>query len=437
MRDIALVLIFAVALPLAMRHTWMAVMLWTWVSLMNPHRLAWGFAYSLPFAAAAAGAAFVSILLNRDKLKMPWQTPVVMLVLFLGWMGVTTVFAYYPAASWEQLVKVLKIQVMTLVALAALRERKHIELFVWVNAVSIGFYGVKGGIFTILSGGSARVWGPGGFIGGNNEVGLAIIMVIPLMYYLREVATRAWVRMGLLAAMLLSAAAALGTQSRGAFLAIAAMSFLLWLRSKNKVLPAIGIVIFGVLLLTFMPESWTERMRTIQNYEEDGSAMGRITTWIAAFNIANNNFFGGGFHVYTPDIFMRYSPAPDLVRAAHSIYFQVLAEHGWIGLLLFLAIFFSAYRMAGRIRKDARKRPETEWLGQLAGMCQVSLVGYAVGGAFLSLAYFDLPYNIVVILVVALRWMQLKQWEVEPQGAFDAGAPFKSLRPARRPRVSA
>jgi len=434
-RDFGLTAFMAVALTYAVRHTWIAVLLWTWLSIMNPHRLTWGFAYNLPFAAAAAIAAFISILLNKDKLHMPWSPPVVLLAIFVFWMCLTTVFAYYPGSSWDQLVKVLKIQVMTMVAFAALRERKHIELFLWVNAVSIGFYGVKGGIFTILSGGSARVWGPGGFIGGNNEIGLAIVITIPLLNYLRVVATRRWVRLGLLASMVLCAAAALGTQSRGAFLAIIAMAFLLWIRSKNKFLPAVGLSLMAVALLAFMPASWEERMRTIQNYQEDGSAMGRITTWITAFRIANNNFMGGGFDVYQPDIFARYSPAPDLVRAAHSIYFQVLGEHGWVGLTLFLLVFILAYTMAGNIRKEAKKRPETQWLLHLAGMCQVSLVGFAVGGAFLSLAYFDLPYNIVVVLVVSLRWLQAKQWETEKQGAFGSTEPHSEIREGVKKRV--
>jgi putative inorganic carbon (HCO3(-)) transporter len=434
-RDLALTAFMVGALPYAIRHTWIAVLLWTWISIMNPHRLTWGFAYNLPFAAAAAIAAFISILLNRDKLRMPWSPPVVLLAMFVFWICLTTVFAYYPASSLDQLIKVLKIQVMTMIAFAALRERKHIELFVWVNALSISFYGVKGGIFTILSGGGARVWGPGGFIGGNNEIGLAIIMTIPLLNYLRVVATRPWLRLGLLASMMFCAAAALGTQSRGAFLAIIAMALLLWVRSKNKFLPAIGLGLMTVALLAFMPASWEERMRTMLTYEEDGSAMGRITTWITTIRVANNNLLGGGFDIYHPDIFARFSPAPDLVRAAHSIYFQVLGEHGWVGLTLFLLVFILGYTMAGNIRKEAKKRSETEWLQHLAGMCQVSLVGYAVGGAFLSLAYFDLPYNIIVVLVVAQRWMREKQWETESQGAFGAAAPTSQIRTGLKKRV--
>jgi len=193
-----------------------------------------------------------------------------------------------------------------------------------------------------------------------------------------------------------------------------------------------GIVVafVAIALVAFMPASWEERMGTIKNYEEDGSAMGRINAWWMAFRLANDRFLGGGFEIYTPKLFATYAPYPDDLHVAHSIYFSVLGEHGYVGLFLFLLIWWMAFRTAGKIRKDAVKRDETQWVYHLAGMCQVSLVGYAVGGAFLSLAYFDLPYNILVVLVVSMRWLQEKRWATEPQGAFGSSAPKSRIRAA-------
>lgn len=155
--------------------------------------------------------------------------------------------------------------------------------------------------------------------------------------------------------------------------------------------------------------------------------MGRINAWQMAFNLANDQLFGGGFDVWTKSLFAIYAPNPNDVHAAHSIYFQVLGEHGYVGLILFLSIWFLAFQTAGRIRKISRDRTETQWLYHLAGMCQVSLVGYAVGGAFLSLAYFDLPYNILVILVVSRQWLREKRWEGESLGAFGSAAPSSQI----------
>ena len=423
MRDIVLMLIFVGVLPFAIRYTWVAVLLWTWISVMNPHKLAFGFANTAPLAAIAAGAAFVSLLFNPDRLRLPWQPVTLALVLFTLWMCVTTLFAINPDAAWVQLSKVLKIQLMTLVAMIALRERKHIEWFVWVNVLSIGFYGFKGGIFTIATGGESRVWGPpGGFIEGNNELALALVITLPLMNYLRMVAVRGWVRASLLLMMVLCVVAAIGTQSRGAFLALMGMGLIVWMRSKGKLLTGTAVVLLVCTVLAVMPQAWEERMRTIQSYEMDGSAMGRINAWWTAFNVASSRPTGGGFEIDTAEVFARYAPDPSNIKVAHSIYFSVLGEHGFMGLLLFLIIWILALHSTRHIRKLAQGKPPLQWTCDLAVMCQASLIGYAVGGAFLSLAYFDLPYNIVVILVVTKRWLNVQQGV--PQSAKVAANPI-------------
>jgi putative inorganic carbon (HCO3(-)) transporter len=416
MRDVLVTAIVLGALPFALRRPWIGVILWTWLSIMNPHRLTWGFAYDAQFAAMAAGATMLGLFFTRDKVQLPRSGVVYMLIAFVSWMVITTVFAMYPGDSFTQLEKVLKIQLMTLVALAVLHEKQHIQMFIWINAFSIGFFGFKGGLYTIATAGGGRVWGPGGFIGGNNEIGLAMLVVIPLLYYLYLSTTRRWIRYGLIVTMVLSAIAVLGTQSRGAFLAIIGMAGFLWWRSPRKLLPGVAIVLAGVLALAVMSDAFVARMETIKTYQEDSSAMGRLYAWATAVNVANSRPFGAGFAMYEQAVANRYgagftfggliNPKVLAARAAHSIYFQVLGEHGWIGLFLFLALWVLAWRRANRLRVSSRGNREMQWVHQLASMSQVALVGYAIGGAFLSLAYFDLPYNILVMIIVTQRWLE-------------------------------
>ena len=438
MRDLFVLGVFTGLLPFALRHTWIGVLLWTWISIMNPHKLAFGFAYDAPFAAVAAGVTLLSMLVSRDKLSMPPSPVVKVLLAFVIWMCITTAVSFFPALSSEQLSKVLKIQLMTVVALLALKERKHIELFIWVNVLSIGFFGFKGGLFTIANGGGDRVAGPsGGFFEGNNELAVALVIVIPLMNFLRLHTSRFWLRHGLWVLMLLSAVAVLGTQSRGALLAVVAMGLMMWFRSARKV--ATGLFLSGVamVMLAFMPSSWESRMNTIENFQDDSSAMGRIEAWKMTINLANRHFFGGGFEIYRPDIYALFAPDSHQHQGAHSIYFSVLGEHGYLGLILFLCIWAMAFRVANQIRREAKKRDETLWLHTLASMCQVSLVGYLVGGSFLALAYCDLPYNILVVLVVSLNWLHEERWKLEPNGAFDTAKPLaRSAQPATRRALS-
>ena len=138
MRDLILLGMVVAALPFACRHTWIGVLLWTWISIMNPHRLAWGFAMNMPFAAMAAGATVVSLFITKDKVRLINHPAVIALILLTLWMVVTTIFAIYPDESWADLKRTFKIQAMTLVAVAALRERRHIELFIWVIVISLG-----------------------------------------------------------------------------------------------------------------------------------------------------------------------------------------------------------------------------------------------------------------------------------------------------------
>jgi putative inorganic carbon (HCO3(-)) transporter len=403
MRDILVVgTVFALAFY-AIAHPYVGALAWTWVSVMNPHRLAWGFAVDFPVALTIAIGTMLGLLLTRDRKQMPPLTaPVVVLVLFILWMCFTSAMAIYPELIGEMFTRVMKILFMVLVAMCVLNTRKHVDQLVWVLVVSLGFYGVKGGIFTIATGGAYRVWGPAGsFIEGNNEVALALIMAIPLMRYLQLISAKRWVRRALGVAMALTALAALGSQSRGALLAIVAMAALMWVRSEHKAVSAVVIIALAASLVAFMPGTWDARMQTIDANKLDSSAEGRINAWKMAWNLAKDRPIGGGFEVITPELFARYAPNPNDIHAAHSIYFQVLGEHGFPGLFLFVLLWWLVWRHAGRMRRLGAPGSGAGWARHLGGMIQVSLIGYLVGGAFLSLAYFDLPYDLLVLVVVA------------------------------------
>jgi putative inorganic carbon (hco3(-)) transporter len=317
------------------------------------------------------------------------------------WMNITTVFALYPEESYEQWVKVIKIMLMTFVTLMLIKTREHIHLLVCVIVLSLGYYGVKGGIFTVVTGGEDKVWGPEGtFIGGNNEIALALIMTIPLMHYLQMTSSKMWVRHSLTIAMILCALAALGTYSRGALLAIAAMGGFLWLKSRHKFRIALFVFIMALPALAFMPEQWGERMDTINTYEEDLSVKGRFNAWWMAYNLAKERpLVGGGFEVSMPELFWLYAPDPEDLHAAHSVYFQALGEHGFVGLGLYLLLALSTWRTGSWIIRNTGKREEYRWAYNLATMIQVSLIGFAVGAAFLSLLYFDVPYYLMAAMV--------------------------------------
>ncbi len=406
MRDIAVTLLILGLIPVILRYPWTGVLVSAWVSIFSPHRWAYGFALNFPFAQVVLVVTVIAMLLRLSEVRLHFNGTLLLMILLPLWMTVTLGFALEPVDAYVQWERVMKMFVFVFMAAALLHSRKHLEGMLWVLVLSVGFYGVKGGIFTIVSGGGEKVFGPPGesYISDNNAISVALVMTIPLMYYLAGVTSSKWVRWGVYGTVSLSGMAVLGSQSRGALLAVLAMLMFFWLKSRKKLLLAFVLVALVPLAIGFMPKSWTERMKTVETYETDDSAMGRINTWKMAFNLANDRpIMGGGFELYSPRTFRTYAPNPLDIHAAHSIYFQMLGEHGYVGLALFLWFGIASWSLARRTIKASRNRADCVWAGDLARAIQVSLIGFAVGGAFVNISYWELQYYEVVILMAAYR----------------------------------
>ena len=413
MRDIFVTLVIFGSLPFILQRPFVGILVWCWLGFMNPHILCWGFARGFPFAQIVAITTLASLLFSQEPKQIPWTRETKVLLLFIIWMFITTYFALNPAGAWAQWNKVWKIQLMIFVTLMIVRTPEQLKALVWITALSIGFYGVKGGIFTITTGGVHMVLGPATtFIAARGGIALALNMTIPLMRYLQLNTQRVWVRYGLTAAMVLTAFAIIGTQSRGGFIGAIVVGLFLALKSRKKILYTVLAVIVAASIVSFMPSEWGERMHTIQTYEQDGSAMGRINAWKFAYNLASDRLiFGGGFECFRGWLFDRYAPNPDDVHDAHNIFFEVLGEHGFVGLLLYLLLLAFAWRTGSWIVKNAKNNPETKWMADLASMVQVSIAAYVAGGSFLGLAYFDYYYHLIAILVVTKVMLEKYQAE--------------------------
>jgi putative inorganic carbon (HCO3(-)) transporter len=410
MRDLVIFGIIFGILPFVFKRPAIGVLLFTWISLMNPHRLAYGAAYNFQFAAIVAAVTILSMWLSKQPKRFPVTPVTITLLLFYAWMNLTSPFALEPDLVWREWDRVTKTFLMVAITLMVINTEKDIKRFVWVVALSLGIYGLKGGIFTVVSGGHYRVFGPdGSYIAENNSMALALVVALPMIWYLRSQVTNKWLSLGLLGIVIFTAISAMGSYSRGALLGGVAMMLFLWLKSPKKAQTGLAVLLMGVVIAGVMPEAWYARMDTINEYHEDSSALGRINAWHFAINIANSHLLGGGFNVFTPRLFMIYAPDPLGYHVAHSIYFQVLGDQGYIGLILFLLLMLFSWRTGTRIIKFCRDKPDLKWASNLAKMAQVSIIGYAVSGAFLSLAYFDLYYDIIIVLVLLEKLLLLKK----------------------------
>ena len=402
LRDIVLTGFIFGALVFVFKRPWIGMLLWHWIGLMNPHRSTWSFARDLPFAQVVGLTTGIAFLLSPEKKRFPVSALTMTLIAFIVWVCITTIFALYPDSAVDQLKKFIKVQLGVLLTLFVMQDKERILWLVRVVALSIAFYGVKGGLFTLRTGGAGMVLGPyGSYISGNTEIALAITMVAPLLYYMAQQTEQRWLRWGLYGALGLCAIAVIGSYSRGGLLAIIAMVFFLWLKSRRKALLLLLLPPVLLLGLSVMPERWFERMGTIATYQEDSSALGRLNAWAFAFNLARDRpITGGGFQAFKPSAFERWAPEPERFQDSHSIWFGVLGEHGYVGLSLFMLFWGFVWRTASKIIQASKDRDDLRWAGDLAAMIQVSLVGYFVGGSFLGLAYWDYPYLLAAMLAL-------------------------------------
>lgn len=404
MRAILLFLVLAGSIPFIFVKPYIGVMVWSWLGYMNPHRLTWGIGDTIPLSLIVAAITIFAWLISKEPKNIPWTTATRLLAAFTAWMCLTTLFAEVSVAAFAKWQMVMKNLLMIFVTLALFRNRQRLDLLIWVIVLSVGFYGFKGGIFAILTEGKYLVWGPDqSQMSGSNGIGLALVMILPLMRYLQQQARHWTISWGMLLTAGFCGLAAITTYSRGAFLALGVMLVALWFKSPKKLLTGGVMAIVVIASLSVMPDKWFDRMHSIETYQDDDSALRRIEMWRLSWKIAQNRpVLGGGFEILNNFALYAKHGFTDFngPRSAHSIYFEVLVEHSYIGLALYLLLGLATLLSGGWIIRRTRDRPELEWAGNLARMTQVSIVGFAVGGAFVNKAYFDLYYHLIAIMVL-------------------------------------
>jgi probable O-glycosylation ligase (exosortase A-associated) len=411
MRDLLILAILVVLCVWALKAPWVGAMAGTVVSLGSPH-MHFGYAAAgWPVGLALAGSTFLGLLVTKERRNPFTNAGVVMTLVLAVWMSIALPFSLEPELSHDLWVRSMKIYFLLFMTIALIDTREKLNAFVWANVGAIAYYGVKGGVFGLTTGGQSIVNGPGGFIGGNNELALAEIMVLPLMRYLQQQQTNRWLRRALGLGMGLMAISIVVSHSRGALVGLIAMLAFFWMKNDNKIRWALLIAVGAAVGLSAMPDEWWSRMDTIKDYNEDTSAQGRINSWWLAWNVATDRITGGGFRLTVPWIFQKYAPNPLVIFAAHSIYFQMMGEQGFIGLILFLLIGAFTWTDAGKMIRAGRLNPASKWAAELGAMVHVSMIGYAVSGAFLSLAYFDLPFNLTAMTALGVHFVrrQLEQ----------------------------
>jgi putative inorganic carbon (HCO3(-)) transporter len=331
MRDLLILVLLTAGCLYSIKAPWVGAIMWTVVSLGSPH-IHFGYAASTwPVSLVIAASTLLGLVLTRERQNPFSNLAVTMTALLMVWMTISYVYSFEPDLCYETWDRTLKIMVMLVVTISLLDSKQKLYAFIWANVVSVGFYGVKGGIFSIKTGGNYIILGSGGFIAENNNLALAEIVILPLLYFLLTQTTKKWPRRAMMASMVLIAISVLVSHSRGALLGLIAMFSYFWIKSDRKVLWGAIFFVGALVALFALPDDYWQRMNTITSYDEDGSAQGRINSWWVAYNVANDRITGGGYRLNVGWVFAKYAPNPRIIldqRPAHDQSWQDITRIG-------------------------------------------------------------------------------------------------------------
>lgn len=423
-RDLALVATLFFLVPVSFFRPWIGVLAWFWVAYFVPQSFTWGFGRNLPVAMVVALATLLGYVMSSEgKKPLPRTASVLFLALFSVHVTVSTLLAYDPTMAWGKWDWVCKSLLMTFVTMVLFQERGRLRWLYVVSAVSLGLHGLKGGLWVLRTGGGERVYGPErSFFWDNNTLGLALCMILPTLLYLSREEERVWLKRTMRVIFAFSIIAILFTYSRGAFIGLLlVLTGLVW-RSPWRWRFAAGAIVLSLVVMAVMPARLRDRISSIGEQRSaetrDISVAGRVEAWETAAQIAvQHPFFGEGFRaLWAPELWTKfYGMDFRAARDAHSLYFEVMAEHGFLGLGLYLVVVGDTLIILTRVRRRWKDDPKYGHLSRYAEMTRLGLVPYLVSGASLGVAYFDLYF--LMVGTSAILWSLSEQAVAEEKAA--------------------
>jgi probable O-glycosylation ligase (exosortase A-associated) len=409
MRDLIVTLVIVGLFPACFRRPFVGLCVFSWLAYMRVQDLTWGFARDVRWSYYVAILTFAGFLLQRARQRwfLPDPRSYVMLAL-VALVGIGIAVSEDPSArQLQRYMEFVKIVGVALFTTAIVRTREQLRILVWIIALSLGFFGVKSGIWGIFTLGRVPILrGPGGMLGDNNDFSLALSMAVPMLFHLGWTERRPEIKRAFWIAVPLTVVTVGLTRSRGGFLSvITAIGMLIW-RSRNRLTGILIGLLIASAALVVAPEDYIDRLKTLRNPTEEGSAAGRLRAWrIATRMAADNPWLGVGLWKFRAH-YLDYEPDPTPAElagdtiVAHSSYFQIWAECGTPAFALYLFLIFSSLWTCWKVRRMARARYFSSWIMNYATMFEASVVTFMVGASFLNRGHFDLFYHLVALIMV-------------------------------------
>jgi probable O-glycosylation ligase (exosortase A-associated) len=370
----------------------------------RPEEWVWGDGVrSLPLSFIIGLYVVIASCFSRDRFVV--NRRVVLLWLFLCLSLFSSISSEHFDWSWPWLKDFMKVIVMTYLLVVLTTDFAKFRLVILIMVLALGIGQAKQGwIYLIESPGWPNT-NPLPFLGDNNGIAVGMLMLCPLVGLLAQTTQNARAKNFYQFLFIGCLYRALSTYSRGGFLAGLAMGGVWWLRSQHKLRGLIATLLVLSVVLPALPHKFWDRMRTIQTYEDEQeeSALSRLHFWAVAMDMAAANpILGAGFNSYNKayDAYDFSNGQYGKERSVHSSFFGVLAELGYVGILLYGAILFSAFRACAQVRKFAAQHGEEAALGKSAIALETSLSAFVVGGSFVAFQYNEMLWHMIGLTMV-------------------------------------
>ena len=407
MRDVLLLAFIAGSLLITLRYPFIGLLLWAWFTLATPQQAAYA-AKDIPLNLLIAAVVFAVFFFHQEFKKLRFDAISTLLIGFTLWLMISQLQSLEPDRSMEFTDRFIKIMVFIYLITQVVTTRLRFHALLWAFALIMGFYGAKGGLYTVIKLGSGTYTGQvDTILYDNNHMGIALATSLPMFLYLAGVVKNPLLRWGIYGIFGLSVLAILGTQSRGALVALVSFGAYIWLRStwKTKVVSIFAVAIMAVPVAQILPEKWFDRMETIKTADEDESFMGRVDAWKISGKLAlKYPVTGVGLrNSYHKDI-SRQVDMHRKPRASHSIYFEILGGMGFVGLAFYLALIGTGWFKAIAAERIFRTAEHGRWRARFGYYAQISLFVFCAGGASVSLEMWE-GYLLIIALISVLPFI--------------------------------
>lgn len=368
--------------------------------------------YRLPLGEVSIAMALAGTFMSRGGVRVPVYFR--FFVAFSVWAALVTTQTAFPDWAIPQLIILGKLCLIVFAAANALQTRSQIRLFMVFFLGCFALFPLRGAMFNFFLYKSdmqgRAIWNL--LYSNPNDLGAMALLQLSMAAALLCSEPKGWVRKAATLGVVALPMLILMTQSRGVFLGLLVFIAIAFAGQRRRVRLALRLMVVAAILASVAPAGVWTRLQTLQHATdtstldqvdgEEGSARQRYEIWKVAFKIIREHpLIGVGFGAYKPTheqyaMDAEFNPTARGARDTHSLYFNVLAETGFPGLTIYLAMIVAIAIVAERTRRRCRRIYETGARQLL--LLEAGLLAFLVSSTFGSLPY--LPHFLLHLVLM-------------------------------------